>query len=120
MRSTSDKAIDTDALDALHIILCEDFHEVIDSFLRNAQRSISEIGTGITEGDRASIILSAHKLASSASQVGLTKLSELAHEIEGQAGHAPRMELEIILADADKAFAEGRDVLLNRCAKRDH
>ncbi len=110
--------VDEEAIEALRGILREEFPQVVESFIRNAQRAISLIELAIAEGDRVSAIMSAHKLASSAGQIGLNELSVLARELENKAGHAPKMELEIIHRDIEKSFEKSRKALAAMGEKR--
>jgi HPt (histidine-containing phosphotransfer) domain-containing protein len=104
-------AIDMDAIESLRHILREDFNPVIDSFIKNTRRYLGLIGLALAENDRVSLIMSAHKLASSAGQVGFMKLSEISREIEMKAGYAPTAEINRYYVKAEKAFQEALNIL---------
>jgi len=103
--------VDAEIIGSLRAILRDDFESVMDSFTRNTRRYLSLIELALSENDRVSLIMTAHKLASSAGQVGFMKLSEFAREIEMKAGHAPVTELKRTYNRAEKAYAEALKAL---------
>jgi len=103
--------VDMDAIESLRHILREDFSAVMDSYAKNTRRYLSLIELALAENDRVSLIMSAHKLASSSGQVGFMKLSEISREIEMQAGHASASDIMRYYIKAEKTFQEALKIL---------
>ena len=76
---------DQSSMDSLKELMGDDVHNLVERYIVNSQKYILEIGQGIAGEDAERIRGSAHPLKSSSGMMGLTKVMELAAEIEHMA-----------------------------------
>lgn len=76
---------DQSSIDSLKELMGDDVHHLVERYIINSQKYILEIEQGIADVDAERIRGSAHPLKSSSGMMGLTKVMELAAEIEHMA-----------------------------------
>ena len=91
-----DVRIDVQKLVELHGLLADGFEPLIASFITNAGLYVAQIARAISEERSADAIAVAHKLKSSAAQLGLPDLAKAAERVEklGAAEHFPALRNE--------------------------
>ena len=85
--------------------------ELIDTFLEDAPRMLSDMHQGLTTGDSPLLHRAAHSLKSNSAEFGATGLSNLCRELE-KMGKASSLEgVEELLARAETEFAQAKTAL---------
>src|SRR5262245_7012326 len=81
--------VDVDELVQLHGLLGDAFAPLVASFISNSALYVSQIETAVDQMDMAQAAAIAHKLKSSAAQLGLPDLAKAAERVEklGPAEH---------------------------------
>ena len=104
--------IDLTALSALEDLGDKGFVvQMIDIFLGHAPKLIAEARQALSNGDLVPVIRMGHTLHSSARNLGVVKMKEVAARIEAAAREKQVTLLPSLFAEMDRVFAEGKECL---------
>lgn len=76
---------DQNNIDSIKDLMKDNFATIIETYTVNARKYIDAIGAGIRDEDSKAIENNAHPLKSSSGMMGLSRVRELAEQIEEQA-----------------------------------
>lgn len=80
--SSENSPIDAGTINDLRDLMEDDFDELVESYLEDAEKLIERLRTGVTATDAGEIEHAAHALKSSSANMGAMALSEHAKELE--------------------------------------
>ncbi len=85
--------------------------EILAVFQTDSTERLAAMRAACSGDDRTALRRQAHALKGSSGQVGALRLSKICQALEAKAPAGPREELEEILAEAERAFAEVRQAM---------
>jgi signal transduction histidine kinase/CheY-like chemotaxis protein/HPt (histidine-containing phosphotransfer) domain-containing protein len=90
VESSATVAIDTQTLGSLGELMGADFVGLLDNYIADAERLLTQMRVAIDQGDPAQLRMAAHTLKSSSASVGAKPFSEIARQLEvlGRDGRA--------------------------------
>lgn len=108
---SSQPVLDRDILDELADIMEDEFGELVEAFLEDSPRLMTEIESGLTENDAHRVAEAAHSLKSSSANLGVMRLSAIAKEIETSGRAGDMNGCASLSKDLSNAWAESKQAL---------
>ncbi len=98
--------LDRDVLESLRDIMQDDFHDLIETFVKDARLRCQVLHNAQQQGDLDALRRAAHSFKGSSANIGAHRLSDLCRQLEDGLVNGSDISLPSYLASIESASAE--------------